>query len=59
MISHQDVTTLYVTLIHDTFDVDCFFPNYSDAYIIKNKELIKKSKSLEYQFLIYSKKNKK
>ncbi|MAH80847.1 MAG: dihydrofolate reductase [Rickettsiales bacterium] len=55
MISSPSVTQLHITLIHSSFDVDCYFPEYKQHYQIQTKGDILESKSVKYQFFTYSK----
>ena len=56
MITHQAVKNLYVTLIHQQHDVDCYFPDYIDQFQISSEGELLDSKNLKYQFLTYQKK---
>ena len=55
MITHQAVKKLYITLIHQQHDVDCYFPEYANQFQICSEGELLNSKHLKYQFLTYQK----
>lgn len=51
-------TTLYITVIHERFDVDCYFPHYKNHYeLVSQTEIATSSKGLMYQFCVFNKKS--
>lgn len=54
-IHHPQCQNLWVTLIHNTFDCDTFFPTYPKEFQLKDESILMSSDSLQYQFLLFSK----